>query len=397
MLKRREFQSVIRMSLPLNRVSTGRACRGLRKNSSSCVLFWIFLVNSFLLILEIQQNIIRVKEKEKLLCYFLAFPAMTTYRLIEGMLIYYIHWLPGPVSIFHLFYCIAGGGNRPTLSKSNYTDSSNLSWFLPVRFLQISWVSLYSHPSYRAAPTYLSKKYVKVFTIWLGLSLPKINLLDKLQCPSCQNDIFPTQMQPFDRVCFISSLASNPAAYRRTIFLSDSKNQSLCEGRWENKAFISQGTDFLLHLQELIPRAPLGVWLYSQSNCCAEKWMMFSGFVKNCLQWANTNFCLNSLMYPETRCEQGGATFFGEQPSHPLTMVRPLLPCTGCLHSLPAYPTPSPVFAFGTPSASTPHAVLFWYNQQSFSGQKSSPVLAPLELPAAFLIFWSLSLTGPSS
>lgn len=65
--------------------------------------------------------------------------------------------------------------------------------------------------------------------------------------------------------------------------LTDSKNKSLCAGRWENKAFRLKGTDFLLHMQELIPTALLGVWLYSQNGLLCRKMNYFLMFFKNCL------------------------------------------------------------------------------------------------------------------
>lgn len=120
-------------------------------------------------------------------------------------------------------------------------------------------------------PTYLSKRYIKIFSTWLGLSIPKINLLDKLQCLSCQNDIFLIQMQPCDRVCLIFSLASNTTTYHQTMFPPDSKNKSLCEGRWENKTFTLEGTDFPLHIQELIPRSLLYVRLYTTGQLLCGK------------------------------------------------------------------------------------------------------------------------------
>lgn len=173
------------------------------------------------------------------------------------------------MSHFHLFNSVAGSGNTPTLGKSNYTDSPNLSGFLSVRFLKIIWVSALPF-QFRAAPAYLSKRYIKILAIWLELSIPKVNLLDKLQYLPAKMT-FSQHRRTHNKVCFIFSLASNLATYQRTIFPSDSKNKSLHEKWWGNKASILEGADFLLDMQELKPRILLDIWLSSQSQHCAEK------------------------------------------------------------------------------------------------------------------------------
>lgn len=140
--------------------------------------------------------------------------------------------------------------------------------------------------------------------------------------------------------------------------LTDRENKSLLEVKWDDKAFILKGTDFLLHIWVLILGSLLYVWLYSQRQLLwGEKNGLKKCFVRNRFHWAKTNFCLNSLMYPETRRDQGGAALFLSITSLLLILaiiILPLLPHTGCLHFLPAHPF-HPCFGFCTTFTSSLH------------------------------------------
>lgn len=121
---------------------------------------------------------------------------------------------------------------------------------------------------------------------------------------------------------------------------------------------------------------------------CAEKWIIFQCFAKNCLHWANMNFCYNSLLYPEAKWEQGGGTVFSEQPYPPFELSP--THCLTLAASLSCLPIPfRPLHLVSSPPLLPLHIqCCFDIISSYFLGKKKkkSPVFATFQLPAAFRI-----------
>lgn len=75
--------------------------------------------------------------------------------------------------------------------------------------------------------------------------------------------------------------------------------------------FTSEGTDFPLHIQELILRSVLGVRLYAEAHYWIEKRIFFFSILRKEFFIELITVCLCSLLNPETRCEPSNNSILG--------------------------------------------------------------------------------------
>ena len=125
------------------------------------------------------------------------------------------------------------------------------------------------------------------------------------------------------------------------------------KGHGKIKTFTLEGTDFPIHIQELIPRSLLHVRLYAKSQLLCRKMDYSSIFhkeffielitISSSIVFGTQRLDVNWVM---PLCSWNGPT--SHSSYYPISVS-----LTDCVHFLPAHSIPSLAFGFCTPFAST--------------------------------------------